>query len=246
MAVFITRLVFILLVLSLLYGIIGIVFSLLGIVPVRHLVYTRPNEEYIKIVLQSFMGMILLFLPSIFRKQIKMSSTDGMQIMFVLFLFAAIILGEVQGFYRRFPYWDTLLHTFSGAMLGTFGFSFIDILNDNKEIKVELSAKFVSVFAFCFAISIDTFWEIIEFVMDLLMDLNMQQYMLHDGTILIGKAAVFDTMKDLIVDTLGALFVCTIGYFMIKNKNIARPGTDMETQSTPEIQQIEQSDLHVS
>ena len=229
MVVFITNLVFILLVLSLLYGIIGIVCSSLGITLVHHLVYNRPNEEYIKIVLQSLLGMILLFLPSIFQKRIKMTSTDGMQIMFVLFLFAAIILGEVRDFYRKFQYWDTLLHTFSGAMLGAFGFSFIDILNDNKDIKIALSAKFVSVFSFCFAITIDTFWEILEFVMDLLMDLNMQQYMLHDGTILIGKAAVFDTMKDLIVDTLGALVICIIGYFMIKNrKNLARPSTDIE------------------
>ncbi|MDR2537925.1 MAG: hypothetical protein LBC46_06425 [Treponema sp.] len=204
--------------LSLLYGIIGIVFSSSGIAPVHHLIYNRPNEEYIKIVLQSLMGMILLFLPSISRKQIKITFADGMQVMFVLFLFAAIILGEVRNFYRRFQYWDTLLHTFSGVMLGAFGFSFIDILNDNKDIKIELSAKFVSVFAFCFAITIDTFWEILEFTMDVLMDLNMQQYMLHDGTILIGKAAVFDTMKDLIVDTLGALVICITGYFMIKNK----------------------------
>jgi hypothetical protein len=174
MVVLITNLVFVLLVLSLLYGIIGIVFSSLGIVPIRHLIYNRLNEEYIKIALQSLMGMILFFLPSIFQKQIKMTyNTDGMQIMFVLFLFAAIILGEVQNFYRRFRYWDTLLHTFSGVMLGAFGFSFIDILNDNKEIKIELSAKFVSVFSFCFAITIDTFWEILEFAMDLLMDLNM-------------------------------------------------------------------------
>jgi hypothetical protein len=216
MAVLITDLVFVLLVFSMVYGIVGIVFSSLEIDIVYHLIYNRPNEEYIKIVLQSLMGIILLFLPSIFRKQIQVTFTDGMQIMFVLFLFAAIILGEVQNFYRKFQYWDTLLHTFSGVLLGAFGFSFIDILNDNKEIKIELSAKFVSVFSFCFAITIDTFWEILEFAMDLLMDLNMQQYMLHDGTALIGKAAVFDTMKDLIVDALGALVICIIGYFMIK------------------------------
>lgn len=229
-SVLITDIVFVMLVFSLLYGIVGIVFSSLEIDIVYHLIYNRPNEEYMKIVLQSLMGVILLFLPSIFRKQVRMTFTNGMQIMFVLFLFAAIILVEVRNFYRRFQYWDTLLHTFSGAMLGAFGFSFIDILNDNKDIKIKLSAKFVSVFSFCFAITIDTFWEILEFAMDLLMDLNMQQYMLHDGTVLIGKAAVFDTMKDLIVDTLGALVICIIGYLMIKNKKSSAPPytADME------------------
>jgi uncharacterized membrane protein YjdF len=82
----------------------------------------------------------------------------------------------------------------------------------------------MSFFSFCFAIMLDTLWEIIEFVMDTLMDLNMQQYVLPDGTVLIGHYAVVDTMKDLIVDAFGALIVSIIGYILLKRQKKSRAG----------------------
>ena len=126
-----------------------------------------------------------------------------------------IILGEVQGYYRKFYHWDTVL---SGGMLSSFGFCIIDIINKSKRINLGLSDWFMSFFSFCFAIMLDTLWEIIEFIMDMFMDLNMQQYILPDGTILAGHYAVVDTMKDLIVDVLGALFICIIGYILLKRR----------------------------
>ena len=46
-----------------------------------------------------------------------------MYYLYVLFLYAAIFLGEIRNFYYTVPYWDTILHTFSGAMIGCIGFS---------------------------------------------------------------------------------------------------------------------------
>jgi uncharacterized membrane protein YjdF len=139
-----------------------------------------------------------------------------MHIFFTLFLYGAIILGEVQGYYRKYFHWDTVLHTLSGAMLGSVGFSIIDIINKNEKINLGLSDGFMSFFSFCFAVMLDTLWEIIEFIMDIFMDLNMQQYILPDGTVLVGHFALFDTMKDLIVDVLGALAISIIGYILLK------------------------------
>jgi uncharacterized membrane protein YjdF len=73
----------------------------------------------------------------------------------------------------------------------------------------------MSFFSFCFAVMLDTLWEIIEFIMDTFMDLNMQQYILPDGTVLTGHYAIVDTMKDLIVDILGALFISAVGYIIL-------------------------------
>ena len=68
--------------------------------------------------------------------------------MYLVFLYCAIFLGEVRDFYYRVPHWDTILHTFSGIMLGFFGFMVIDILNRDKNTSVNLSPIFVSLFAF--------------------------------------------------------------------------------------------------
>jgi flagellar biosynthesis protein FliR len=192
----------------------GIVFSMND----KTLVYNRSNIDYIKISLQCILGSMVLFLPSALEHKLKISFSNGMHIFFILFLYGAIILGEVRGYYRKFYHWDTVLHTLSGAMLSSFGFCIIDIINKSKRINLGLSDWFMSFFSFCFAIMLDTHWEIIEFTMDTFMDLNMQQYVLPDGTVLSGHYAIVDTMKDLIVDVLGALFISIIGYILLRRR----------------------------
>jgi hypothetical protein len=193
---------------------IGIIFSTNG----RIFLYSRSNIEYIKILLQCILGSFVLFLPSALERKFKISFSNGIHIIFILFLYSAIILGEVRGYYRRFYHWDTILHTLSGGMLSSFGFCIIDIINKSEKINLGLSDWFMSFFSFCFAIMLDTLWEIVEFTMDAFMDLNMQQYILPDGTVLVGHYAIVDTMKDLIVDVLGALFISIIGYILLKRR----------------------------
>jgi hypothetical protein len=213
-SVILTRIVLVSLLVSLAFSLGALILSALNVH--YKALFFREKEDYIKIALQCVLGLSVLYLPSMLKKRLGLVFTDGMQIIFVIFLYAAIILGEASNFYRTFPHWDTLLHTLSGVMLGAFGFSVIDILNKYSNGYVKLSPLFVAVFSFCFAVTLDTLWEILEFSMDFLMDLNMQQYMTRSGVILIGKDAVFDTMKDLIVDVLGALGVCVAGYFSKK------------------------------
>jgi hypothetical protein len=105
------------------------------------------------------------FLPSALERKLKMSFPGIMHVIFVFFIYAAIIMGQVRGYYQRFFHWDTLLHTFSGIMLSTFGFCIIDIINKNPKINLGLSDWFMAFFSFCFAIMLDTIWEIIEFAM---------------------------------------------------------------------------------
>jgi hypothetical protein len=82
---------------------------------------------------------ILLFLSGsclkteVFKQlYLKISITGGTRLLYVLFLYAVIILGGALNFYRDFPHWDTLPHTCGGIMLGSFGFALIDILNENQ------------------------------------------------------------------------------------------------------------------
>ena len=46
----------------------------------------------------------------------------------------------------------------------------------------------------------------------------MQKFALEDGTALVGRDALWDTMKDIIVDTVGALVMSVIGYISLKYK----------------------------
>ena len=75
-----------------------------------------------------------------------------MYTVYFIFLFLCNLFGRGgENFYYIIPFWDLILHSFSGIMLGALGFTLVTILNDSKVIKINLSLIFVSLFAFCFA-----------------------------------------------------------------------------------------------
>jgi len=212
----VVRLVFITLLASVVYIVIQLIIAPSGAGSPAH--DLRVKSDYALMLLQCVLGMAVMLLPGILERKLKIVIPGGMLVAFAAFLFCGVYLGEVHYFYFRVPHWDTMLHTFSGLALGAVGLSIIDILNKSESVPLSLSPAFIAVFAFCFAVSIGAIWEIYEFAVDSLAGLNMQKYMLESGEMLVGRAALADTMKDLIVDALGALAISIIGYVSMKNK----------------------------
>lgn len=180
--------------------------------------HEKLRSDYALMLIQCILGMVVMFLPSIIERKWRIDIPSFMHIVFVFFLYAAIYLGEVRSFYYKIPHWDTILHTFSGAMIGALGFSVVKLLNDSEKVKINLSPLFVAIFAFSFALAIGALWEVYEYTFDGLLGLNMQKFALENGTPLVGRNAVSDTMKDLIVDSLGALATSAVGYISLKFK----------------------------
>ena len=180
--------------------------------------FIRTKSDYTLMLIQCLLGVAAMFLPSIIERKWNFDIPNTMEVLYVVFLYCAIFLGEVRNFYHLIPYWDTILHTFSGAMLGALGFSVVSLMNDTEKWHLNLSPAFVAFFAFCFSITLGVFWEIYEFSFDGLLGLNMQKFALEDGTLLIGRAALSDSMKDLIVDGVGALAISIIGFISLKYK----------------------------
>ena len=171
----------------------------------------RPISDYV---------LVLIHLPAFLEKKFSFEVPKTLYIMYIIFLYCAITLGEVRNFYYHVPHWDTILHALSSLMSGSFGFMVVDILNKDKHTSFNLSPLFLAVFVFCFGCAIGTLWEIYEYSFDTLLGLNMQKFRLEDGTELIGHAAISDTMKDIIVDCAGALIASIIGYFNLKLEKI--------------------------
>jgi hypothetical protein len=176
----------------------------------------RVKGDYVLMLAQCILGVFALNLPSILDKKIQLEIPSNMLLIYAVFLYCAIYLGEVRAFYYNVKNWDTILHTFSGAMLGALGFSFITFLNKTDRVPMNLSPVFVATFAFCFAVTLGVVWEIYEFTADGILHTNMQKFGLEDGTPFLGRAALMDTMKDLIVDTIGAAVMSVIGYISLK------------------------------
>lgn len=212
----ITVFVFLSLVLSIGYTIVRIVQtpSTLGADPL----HDKTRSDYVLMLMQCCLGIVAMLLPGWISKKWRIEIPSVMLVMYVLFLYAAIYLGEVRSFYYKVPHFDTILHAFSGGMLGALAFSFIVLLNKAEKVPVNLSPAFVALFAFSFGMMLGVLWEIYEYTLDGILGLNMQKYLLEDGTALVGHEALADTMKDFIVNALGGLVTAVVGYISLKHK----------------------------
>lgn len=150
--------------------------------------------------------LFITFLPLILGKRFDVKIPHGFETLAVVFVYMSLFLGEMQGFYTRFWWWDMVLHSGSAFILGILGFLLVYVLNEKREVDLDINPNFVALFAFMFAVGIGTLWEIFEFMMDQLFGLNMQ------------KSGLVDTMWDLIVDVGGALFISILGWGYIKTR----------------------------
>lgn len=194
------------------------------------------------------LSLVLFSVPSFLAHRLKITLPSTLEVIILLFIFAAEILGELGYYYVRVPHWDTILHTVNGFLCAAIGFALIDILNTDKTIKFELSPLFVSVVSLCFSMTVGILWEFFEFFSDMLLRTDMQKDFivnnissialdetLRNRTVRIdnissiiinGKTfeggyidiGLIDTMKDLLVNFAGAVVFSFIGYFYIKNR----------------------------
>ena len=72
--------------------------------------------------------LILFMMPSVLEKKLDITLPNTLEIIILLFIYAAEIMGEIGAYYVTFPYWDTVLHTLNGFCAQPIGFSLRDIL----------------------------------------------------------------------------------------------------------------------
>lgn len=200
------------------------------------------------------LSLFLMILPSIVSRKLKVVLPSTLEIIILLFIFAAEILGEINSFYMRVPHWDTMLHTINGFLCAAIGFCLVDMMNREERFSFKLSPLYLAIVSFCFSMTVGVIWEFFEFGADQLMGLDMQKdavihaidsvmldstrtntvihvrdivetIVVHsDGTqeaLNIGgylDVGIIDTMKDLLVNFVGALVFSFIGFFYVKHK----------------------------
>ena len=135
--------------------------------------------------------LILFLLPTIFERALKIDLPNTMEIIILLFIFAAEILGEIQSYYTTFRGWDTILHTLNGFLCAAIGFALVDMLNRTERFSLSLSPAFMAIVAFCFSMTIGVLWEFFECAMDQFFLLDMQ------------KDAVIHSISSVMLDPTG-------------------------------------------
>lgn len=198
--------------------------------------------------------LLLFTIPYFVDRKLKIVLPNALEIIILLFIFSAEILGEIQNFYGIFKHWDTILHTLNGFLCAAVGFSLIDILNRTERFHIQLSPIFVAVVAFCFSMTVGILWEFFEFGADNFINTDMQKdrivqqfssvminpenenvpiivenidktviYADNNAEIIIPGGyldlGLIDTMKDLLVNFVGAVVFSILGFLYIKNRD---------------------------
>ena len=135
--------------------------------------------------------LLLFMMPSVMKRKLAVELPNTLEIIILLFIYAAEILGEIGAYYVTFPYWDTVLHTLNGFLCAAIGFSLVDILNRSSSERFNLSPLYMAIAAFCFSMTVGVLWEFFECTMDQLFFLDMQ--------------------KDTVVNTIGSIMLDSTG-----------------------------------
>ncbi len=150
------------------------VYVVLRLIVVAELVLSILRGEYESAFI-CLLVLILFILPFFIQQNFGIQLPTTLEIIILLFIFSAEILGELEGYFITYPNWDTMLHTTTGFLCAATGFALIDILNRNSRIKFQLSPIYVALAAFCFSMTVGVLWEFFEFGMDRLFHLDMQK-----------------------------------------------------------------------
>ena len=125
-------------------------------------------------VLMCILALMLFTLPTIISEKFKIGIPSLLEGIIYLFIYSTAILGEINNFYGRIPFWDTILHTLNGFLCAGIGFSLVDLLNQNSK-RIKLSPLYIAIVAFCFSMTIGILWEFFEFTADYLTKTDMQK-----------------------------------------------------------------------
>ena len=134
-------------------------------------------ERNFETIFLSILTLLMLLVPSIIQVTFRVEISTVLESIILLFVFAAQILGEINGFYVKFPHWDTLLHTLNGFLAAAIGFSLVDVLNRSEKLIFRVSPFFAVMVSFCFSMTIGVVWEMFEFLMDQIGGFDMQKDM---------------------------------------------------------------------
>lgn len=132
------------------------------------------RREYQSVFLCA-LSLILLVLPSVISKRLKIVLPSTLEIIILLFVYSAEILGEINSFYVRVPHWDTMLHTLNGFLCAAIGFALVDMMNRNDRFSFQLSPLYLAIVSFCFSMTVGVLWEFFEFSGDYFLGMDMQK-----------------------------------------------------------------------
>ena len=116
--------------------------------------FMRGNYEHLFLCV---LTLLLFCVPMVIDRTLGIDLPPVLETIIYCFIFSAEILGEINSYYTKIPYWDTMLHTINGFLMAAIGFALVDIFNRSERFSVKLSPLFLAIVAFCFSMTVGVF-----------------------------------------------------------------------------------------
>lgn len=135
-------------------------------------------------------------LPLVIERLWRVRLPTFIQVSYVAFLFLSMYSGEVLSVYSRFYPWDDIMHFISGLFVGMGAVLWLTSVVDRTKLAV--SSWLIALCVFCLGATMAVVWEVVEFSSDRLFGTFTQ------------RNDLFDTMTDLMLGTVSALFIAIL------------------------------------
>lgn len=169
--------------------------------------YSLFKQDYLSAVF-AFTVLLISLIPAAVNRSYNTNLPWSLDFWLTLWI-ALSVLGRL-GFYIHFPWWDSFLHLAGTAVLGYLAFVLVYALNFAGKIK--LSIPLIGFSTFLIGVAFGALWEIGEFWV---WRLTGSSVLSASNTF---EDSLFDTFKDLQLDTLGALLIALFGMQYVAHK----------------------------
>ena len=202
-----------------------------------------------------FLGILTLFLfmvPAVLDQTLGVTIPAGLETVILIFIFSAEILGEINAFYVKIPVWDTILHTTNGFLMAAIGFALIDLFNRSDRFSIKMSPYFVAFFEFSmdwfFGLDMQKDW-ILPSINSVKLNPTGANVPVHvdvQSVVINGEKwnlggyldiGIVDTMKDLMVNFIGAVVFSIIGILYLKHRGKGKLAASLIPQVRDEKEQ---------
>jgi VanZ family protein len=161
-----------------------------------------------------FAGLFALafsFVPTVLRRNYRISIPWILELLIFLALFLHVI-GGVFDLYDRIDRWDTMTHFVSTFMLAIVGLTIIYVMHVYWE-GLTMDIRAIMVFTVFIGAFLGVTWEVMEWSADQMFGTTEQH-------------GLNDTMKDLVMDMIGAMLAAVLGAKWIVDGTLRRMTAD--------------------
>ena len=156
-------------------------------------------------------ALAFTFVPSLLKRNYQISIPWLLELLIFLALFLHVA-GGVLGLYSRFENWDTMTHFVSAFMLGVVALTIIYLMHVYWD-GLMMDVRAIMVLTVIAGAFLGVVWEVMEWSTDEVLG-TMEQHGLDD------------TMKDLVMDMVGAMIAALLGAKWIMDGTMRRMTAD--------------------